>query len=249
MGFFSKVKDVFKKVAKPVTNFLKGDLFSPVMDIASGLLGGGAAYIGQERTNEANSAQALRSMEFSAGEAKKQRDFQETMRATQYQAAMSDMREAGLNPILAYQQGGAGNVGGAQGIGAQASMGNPAGAGVENFGKAVSSAIGLQKVTQELRNLEQTEKSMRAAEDRDYEQANANSANQMLSLALKAKAEAETSSARSQADMWKILKKLEARDAKYKLDNPSMMKIEQWRKAIGFGGVQGVNPMRFILRK
>lgn len=252
MGFFSSVKKIAKKatgfvknLAAPVSGFLGGDAFGAI----SGLVGGVGSYIGQQRTNEANSAQALRSMEFSAGEAKKNRDFQETMRATQYQAAMDDMAEAGLNPILAYQQGGAGNLAGAQGVGAQASMQNPAAAGVENFGKSTASAMALKKFDQELTNLKQTEKSMKAAEARDWEQSYANSSAQLLNLALKDKATAEASSARSIAEMNEMLKKLERRDAKYKLDNPTMMKLEQWRKAIGFGGVQGVNPMRLMLRK
>lgn len=45
--------------------------------------------------------------QFNAEEAQKDRDFQERMRDTAYQAAMSDMKKAGLNPILAYTQGGA----------------------------------------------------------------------------------------------------------------------------------------------
>lgn len=45
---------------------------------------------------------------FNAAESAKQRDWQERMRATQYTTAVGDMMRAGLNPMLAYSQGGAG---------------------------------------------------------------------------------------------------------------------------------------------
>lgn len=66
---------------------------------------------------------------YNAEEAQKQRDWQEMMSNTQYQRAMNDMQKAGLNPILAFSQGGAGvptgataSVSGAQMSSASAAM-------------------------------------------------------------------------------------------------------------------------------
>jgi hypothetical protein len=46
-------------------------------------------------------------------EAQKNRNFQADMSNTSYQRAMADMRQAGLNPMLAFSQGGASTPGGA----------------------------------------------------------------------------------------------------------------------------------------
>ena len=64
---------------------------------------------------------ADRAMQFEADQAQINRDWQEMMSNTAYQRAMKDMKAAGLNPILAYQQGGAATTSGATASGQVAS--------------------------------------------------------------------------------------------------------------------------------
>lgn len=67
--------------------------------------------------------------------AQEQMGFQERMSNSAYQRAMADMRKSGLNPILAYSQGGASTP-----IGASAQMLNP-NTGYASLPQAVSSAM------------------------------------------------------------------------------------------------------------
>lgn len=86
--------------------------------------------------------------EFEAGQVQKQMDWQELMSSTAYQRATADMRKAGLNPILAYQQGGSSTpTGGAAGPGGLGSptSGSGGGAGaahVENTQAELGRAVG-----------------------------------------------------------------------------------------------------------
>ena len=64
-------------------------------------------------------------MNFNSTEAMKNREWQEHMSNTAYQRAVEDMKKAGLNPILAFQNGGASTPGGSAGTISGASMGAP----------------------------------------------------------------------------------------------------------------------------
>lgn len=100
MGLGSIAKSIGKVVSSAQQVWNDTGLGS-VIDAVSPYIQGGLSYYGQMQTNSANAA-----------EAQANRDFQERMRATQYQTAVDDMIKAGLNPMLAYQQGGAGNLSG-----------------------------------------------------------------------------------------------------------------------------------------
>jgi len=137
------------------------------------VIGGGASLIGGAMQNNA-----------AAAAADKQMAFQKDSAQNQYRWAMDDMRNSGLNPILAYKQGGAGTLSGSsytpQNIGAAAATGATAGAGV------ASSAIQASRNQAELANIaadtalkgsqDKTQTAMQVQALAQANQANANSA-------------------------------------------------------------------------
>jgi len=103
--------------------------FSTAASLGEGLL----AYKGQKDTNQKN-------LEI----AREQMAFQERMSNTAYQRAMADMKESGLNPILAYSQGGASTP-----IGASATMVNPYQVGGQMALAGASTAIDAFRASNE----------------------------------------------------------------------------------------------------
>lgn len=120
----------------------------------SSLIGGLFGMKGQQDANHANATQVAAMNAFNAQEAQKNRDFQERLSDTQYQRATADMRAAGLNPALAYQQGGAGTPSGATASGGAARFENPS----APMGAAIPAALGTAlDAAQTLANVRKTE--------------------------------------------------------------------------------------------
>lgn len=125
-----------------------GSSFGPWGSIIGAGIGAASSLFGGKAQNAANAELAA-----------KQMDFQERMRSTQYQTAVTDLKAAGLNPMLAYQQGGAGTP-----SGATAQMGNPLGEAGNSAREAAMAVANFKQLqTQNVLTQEQAEDTASAA--------------------------------------------------------------------------------------
>ena len=115
--------------------------FNAVSPFIPSLLGGLFGKSGQDSANETNERIA-----------QENRDFQERMSNTSYQRAVGDLQKAGLNPMLAYSQGGASTP-----SGATTQVGNAAGAGMSSAFQAQETIKGATAAAQNRAMTEQVQ--------------------------------------------------------------------------------------------
>lgn len=174
MGILDGILDVAGSILKPITSFLTPGVSS----LAGSALSAYGAYQGQASANQVNREEAQANRDFQQSMFNQQRGFAEQnmrtqeafqtqMASTQWQRGVSDMQAAGLNPMLAFSQGGNASPSGASSgagsaAGAQARVDSPAVAAINAAlqARAVASTISLQEAQAEKTRAEaQTERS------------------------------------------------------------------------------------------
>lgn len=119
------------------------------------LILGGLSMGGSLMTNLFNKDNQKDQMQFNSAQAQMNRDFQERMSNTQYQRGMADMKTAGLNPILAYQKGGASSPSGATASTSPITF-------EDSLSKGVNSAMASKQMNANVANLVATNEQIKA---------------------------------------------------------------------------------------
>ncbi|WNK13345.1 MAG: DNA pilot protein [Microvirus sp.] len=165
--------------------------FKPYLGAAGSLISGGLNYVGAQKANAANAEQA-----------QKQMDFQAEQTGTAYQRGTADMKAAGLNPMLAYSQGGASSGGGAQ-----AQMGNEAGTAANSAIQAAGAIASISNTKAQTENINaQTDNTRVDTELRASQLDNAGSTRNLQG--------AQTAAATASA--WELNKRIEYLDSQIK---------------------------------
>lgn len=163
-----------QKVA-PLAGAAIGGYFGGPTGAAAGASAGSAlsSIMGGDEAN----AQSLQS-------AREQMAFQERMSSTAYQRAVKDMQAAGLNPMLAFQQGGASTPGGAS-----VQFQNAAGQATSSAAQAAAAAQSIQSIQGNQAQIEQ----IRATTDKIRSETLDNNLNTALAVSQLQNRDTETS--------------------------------------------------------
>lgn len=175
----------------------------------------GGALLGQIGAANFNQAQTASQMR-----------FQERMSSTAYRRATYDMEQAGLNPMLAFDQGGASTP-----QGAASTM-------VDPVGPAISTAMQAARVDQELKNMQAQEENTHA----DTRQKNAATG---LNTALALKADEDRATSIASAKSANLSLERESQQAAlYKGKTGAVRTNAEWIRELVFGGGSAISPYR-----
>lgn len=98
------------------------------------------------------SGQQLNSQQYNSAQAAESRQWQENMSNTQYQRAVGDMEAAGINPMLAVSQGGAGTPSGATASAGMASGSQASAGGLARVESALAAGINTAYQAKQVEN-------------------------------------------------------------------------------------------------